>query len=114
MKREQPSGGDGLPFGMLQELPPHRQYGQGSGVVISARYLRANTAHWLAVPACSPNFIVARLGARFGNQTSYQFCDANRAFGTPRGGRRTVPRSLPALICSATAMQADADATPNR
>ena len=34
--RDQPMSGDGLPFGMLQELPPHRQYGQGSGVIISA------------------------------------------------------------------------------
>ncbi|HEV8539945.1 MAG TPA: Do family serine endopeptidase [Nitrospiraceae bacterium] len=34
--RDQPLNADGLPFGMLQELPPHRQYGQGSGVIISA------------------------------------------------------------------------------
>ena len=34
--RDQTLSDEGLPFGMLQELPPHRQYGQGSGVIVSA------------------------------------------------------------------------------
>jgi hypothetical protein len=64
-----------------------------------------NVAHWAGVVASCPSFIVSTLGARFGNQTSYQFFDANSVFGTPLGGRRTVPiripspsiRSLPSL-----------------
>ena len=44
-----------------------------------------------------PSFIVGRLGARLGNQTSYQFCEANLDLGTPRGGRRTVPMRKPSL-----------------
>ena len=39
--------------------------------------------------------MVSRLGARLGNHTSYQFCFENCAFGTPRGGRRTVPIRSP-------------------
>ena len=33
--REQPLADDGLPFGLYQDLPPRRQYGQGSGVIVS-------------------------------------------------------------------------------
>lgn len=33
--REQPFGDEGLPFGLFPELPPRRQYGQGSGVIVS-------------------------------------------------------------------------------
>ncbi len=39
--------------------------------------------------------MVGTLGARFGNHTSYQFCGAKADFGTPRGGRRTVPMRVP-------------------
>jgi hypothetical protein len=39
--------------------------------------------------------MVGTLGARVGYQTSYQFSDANFAFGTPRGGLRTVPMRVP-------------------
>jgi hypothetical protein len=39
--------------------------------------------------------MVPTLGARFGNHTSYQSCDENWAFGTPRGGLRTVPIRVP-------------------
>jgi hypothetical protein len=39
--------------------------------------------------------MVSTLGDRFGYQTSYQSCDANSAFGTPLGGRRTVPIRVP-------------------
>jgi len=38
-----------------------------------------------------PSFTASVLGARFGYQTSYQSCAENSDFGTPRGGRRTVP-----------------------
>ena len=38
---------------------------------------------------------VSAAGARFGSHTSYQLPDANAAFGTPRGGRRTVPMRKP-------------------
>src|SRR5262245_30224967 len=41
--------------------------------------------------------MVAGLGARFGNHTSYQSCDANSLFGTPRGGRRTEPMRVPSF-----------------
>jgi hypothetical protein len=34
-------------------------------------------------------------GASSGSQMSYQFCRACSAFGTPRGGRRTVPMRRP-------------------
>ena len=44
-----------------------------SGAAISALYLLANAAHSAGVVAACPTFIVSRLGARFGNQTSYQF-----------------------------------------
>src|SRR5262245_45567819 len=37
----------------------------------------------------------AALGERFGSQTSYQLSFENRVFGTPRGGRRTVPSLTP-------------------
>src|SRR5881227_1290990 len=69
-----------------------------AGVAISARYLLMNFAHCAGVWAESANFIVGRLGARLGNQMSYQFCDANLAFGTPRGGRRTVPMRRPSFL----------------
>jgi len=36
-------------------------------------------------------------GARFGNQTSYQLPDENSDFGTPRGGRLTVPIRNPSF-----------------
>ena len=39
--------------------------------------------------------MVAALGASCGNQTSYQSSAAKRDFGTPRGGRRTVPIRRP-------------------
>jgi hypothetical protein len=42
--------------------------------------------------------MVGRLGARLGNQTSYQFCEANLDLGTPRGGRRTVPMRKPSFF----------------
>lgn len=41
--------------------------------------------------------MIATLGASVGNQTSYQFWDENWAFGTPRGGRRTVPIRVPSF-----------------
>ena len=66
-----------------------------SGVAISARYFLVNAAHWAGVLAFCPSFMASRLGARFGNHTSYQFCDANMVLGTPRGGRRTVPMRVP-------------------
>jgi serine protease Do len=34
--REQAFSDEGLPFGLLQELPPRREFGQGSGVIVSA------------------------------------------------------------------------------
>src|SRR5256886_4520371 len=34
--REQAFSDEGLPFGLIPELPPRRQYGQGSGVIVSA------------------------------------------------------------------------------
>src|SRR5215475_4910921 len=37
----------------------------------------------------------AALGERLGSQTSYQLSFENRVFGTPRGGRRTVPSRTP-------------------
>ena len=43
-------------------------------------------------------FTVSALGDRFGNQTSYQSCEANSDFGTPRGGRRTVPMRRPSFF----------------
>jgi hypothetical protein len=42
--------------------------------------------------------MVGRLGERLGNQTSYQFCEANLDLGTPRGGRRTVPMRRPSFF----------------
>jgi len=69
-----------------------------SGVDISARYLLTKVAHWTEVVAAYPNFIVPTLGAKFGNQTSYQFCDANSDFDTPRGERRTVPIRNPSPL----------------
>src|SRR5262245_20458796 len=39
--------------------------------------------------------MVGTLGARVGNHTSYQSSFENRALGTPRGGRRTVPMRAP-------------------
>ena len=60
-------------------------------------YFLANAAHSAGVVAACPSFIVSRLGARFGNQTSYQFFDENSVLGTPRGGRRTVPIRKPSF-----------------
>src|SRR3989338_2446533 len=68
-----------------------------SGADISARYFLKKTAHWAGVSASWASFMVSRLGARLGNHTSYQFCDANSDFGTPRGGRRTVPMRVPSF-----------------
>src|SRR3989441_1702645 len=34
--REQAFSDEGLPFGLIPELPPRRQYGQGSGEIVSA------------------------------------------------------------------------------
>jgi serine protease Do len=34
--RDQAFSDEGLPFGLIPELPPRRQYGQGSGVIVSA------------------------------------------------------------------------------
>ena len=63
------------------------------------RHLRAVLPHEisqsLSVVPCSAIFIVSGVGARFGNQTSYQLSAAKRSFGTPRGGRRTVPMRSP-------------------
>jgi hypothetical protein len=64
-------------------------------VDISWRYFFANTAHCAGVVAARPSVMVSTLGARLGSQTSYQFCVANSDFGTPRGGRRTVPMRWP-------------------
>src|SRR5215468_3046118 len=69
-----------------------------SGVDISARYFLMNLFHWAGVVAERASFMVGRLGARLGNQTSYQFCEANLALGTPRGGRRTVPMRKPSFL----------------
>src|SRR5580765_3395935 len=66
-----------------------------SGVAISARYFLLNAFHSAGVLAACPSFNVSTLGARFGNHTSYQFRVANSVFGTPRGGRRTVPMRMP-------------------
>ena len=56
------------------------------GVAISARNFFRNACHSRGVAAACPAFIVSTLGARLGNQTSYQFCEAKAALGTPRGG----------------------------
>jgi hypothetical protein len=64
-------------------------------VAISARYFLMNLLHCAGVSAESPSFMDGRLGARLGNQTSYQFCEENLDLGTPRGGRRTVPMRKP-------------------
>src|SRR5260370_8612185 len=66
-----------------------------SGRAISARYFLKKARHSFGVVARCAIFMVSTLGARFGNQTSYQFCDANAFLGTPRGGRRTVPNRGP-------------------
>src|SRR5512134_205345 len=71
-----------------------------------------NVAHSRAVPAFCASFMVSLLGARLGNQTSYQFCDENSVFGTPRGGRCTVPMRMPSpsllLLPSLTTLTATA------
>ena len=69
-----------------------------SGVAISFRYFLAKVRHSPDVRAFCASFTVAALGARFGYQTSYQFWEENRDFGTPRGGRRTVPTRMPSLL----------------
>ncbi len=46
--------------------------------------------------------MVSTLGAKVGNHTSYQFCAAYSALGTPRGGRRTVPILKPSSLLLAT------------
>ena len=56
-----------------------------------------NATHRPGVVASCPSFIVSGLGARFGNQASYQFRAANCSLGTPLGGRRTVPIRVPSL-----------------
>src|SRR4030043_1398642 len=66
-----------------------------SGGAISARYLRKKAFHSSSVLALWPILIVSGLGARFGNHTSYQFCEAYLVLGTPRGGRLTVPIRIP-------------------
>lgn len=74
-----------------------------------------NAAHCLAVVLFWANFMVCTLGARFGNQTSYQFCDENSAFGTPRGGRRTVPMRRPSpsiLLLPSLTMRTPTAASP--
>ena len=76
-------------------------------------YLREKAFHWAGVFAVSPSFIVSRLGASVGNHTSYQSWDANSAFGTPRGGRRTVPNSLALARRSRAAEADDANAHVN-
>src|SRR5437763_1104515 len=70
-----------------------------SGADISALYLRTNAAHSAGVVASRATFMVATLGARVGNHTSYQFCELNFSLGTPRGGRRTVPMRVPSASC---------------
>ena len=67
------------------------------------------------------SFMVATLGARLGYHTSYQFSDANLAFATPRGGRRTVPMRRPSFFVRAVpsltmriAMACGACRTPQR
>src|SRR6185295_13837531 len=62
---------------------------------ISALYFLTKAAHCAGVCAAWPSVIVATEGARVGNHTSYQLSDANLTFGTPRGGRRTVPMRSP-------------------
>jgi hypothetical protein len=68
-----------------------------SGADISAWYFLVNFDQSAGDAAPRPSFIASTLGARFGNHTSYQFCFENCAFGTPRGGRRTVPIRVPSL-----------------
>lgn len=36
MVHDQTFGDEGLPFGMFKDVPPRRQYGQGSGVIVSS------------------------------------------------------------------------------
>src|SRR5690606_23391800 len=57
-----------------------------------------NAAHCFGVCASSASFTSSALGERLGNQTSYQSCVANSDFGTPRGGRRTVPMRRPSFF----------------
>jgi hypothetical protein len=66
-----------------------------AGAAISARYFLVNADHSAQDAASCPSLMVPVLGARFGNQTSYQSRVENCAFGTPRGGRRTVPILVP-------------------
>jgi len=63
----------------------------------------AKADHCSGEVAPSPSFIVLTLGARLGNQTSYQFRAENSFFGTPRGGRRTVPIRVPSPAIRASA-----------
>ena len=69
-----------------------------SGFVIS-QIVRSSTFAPFSISSC---FRIDRWqrvthprSARFGNHTSYQFCAENSLFGTPRGGRRTVPIRVP-------------------
>ena len=48
-----------------------------------------------SVAAAWPSATSWALGASSGSQTSYQFCAACSLFGTPRGGRLTVPMRRP-------------------
>jgi hypothetical protein len=48
-----------------------------------------------SLSAPKPSFTVASLGESSGSHTSYQLSEANFAFGTPLGGRRTVPMRKP-------------------
>ena len=58
----------------------------------------ANTGHHLPDLSIEVRCINAALGASVGSQTSYQSSLANFVFGTPRGGRRTVPRRRPSPL----------------
>ena len=59
--------------------------------MVRGKDLAEKRPDWSIVVRC----ISAALGANVGNQTSYQSSLANLAFGTPRGGRRTVPMRSP-------------------
>ena len=75
--------------------PAHRATGSAR-----RRHLARDTSSRtrpIVCPSSRPGrvFMSSALGASTGNQTSYQSSREKSALGTPRGGRRTVPRRVP-------------------
>jgi serine protease Do len=112
MVHDQAFSDEGLPFGMFKDVPPRRQYGQGSGVIVSSDGYIITNNH---VVADAVDVAVVKINASglptaaWGDSSALAVGDFVLAIGNPLGLSRTVTFGIVSAVGRADVGVADVE-----